>query len=802
MANSEHLAIIKQGAKLWNKWRLENPQIKPNLERAILNGINLEKANFSNTNLVLTQFKNAVLKNADFTDANIQNTNFYQARLQGAIFLRAIGGLRKESRLMLSIYYLFGLTVLFSLFIGAILYLSAAIFDSNNSNKIAGLITLFLIAFFLACTKYTKDIHGAKDLGIILLSTLSLSFLILSRYNNLAGAAGIIITTVGFIFIFFATTTLIVATSSILKNLGVFLLILFLIVFNYFTFNFFTRINIEGIPKPETSVSLTLSSVFIIGLFISLDLGKKIYNGEERYIWINYVVTYFIARVGTCFSESNLTDSTFELAYLENTDFQDAILSNVNWSKAKKLELIRTEKSYFKNKNIRKLLTERDFIEQKFSSDDYQNLRELNLSNKNFKNSTFVDIDFYKSNFKNSNLSGVKFTRVKLHDTNLDSVTLTGAIFEECNISYAKNIDRVICDYIEYQGDQYPHDGEFEQGEFAKIFTEAENTIKLIFRHGINWRAFAYTFNKSNIQIYNTKGEEIFLKEYKTSGDGLIVLTISIPDGVNQDKAKDDFIYQYELEIARLTGIVEAQDKIIAPFYERMLLPQTQVNLLNNPLSKMFKEDKLQVLQSIIQEDSHTDSKLSESLKMNIHKVRLILDELQISGFIKITKNKQYRDSTQPKIDSVLVTEVTSLGYLLLDGEISLEENSYSNQNLNFYSGNIGIANMNGGEIKDKVKIGGIINEKEDNNLTQLIEEIQNLLNILEQNNPSSTRREKFDIAEKAIKQIENDYNLTQRIISALENGLIGYLQALLVSPVTSFFIAALEEWQQTKTKK
>lgn len=34
MANKEHLKILKQGVEVWNKWRKENPHIKPDLGRA------------------------------------------------------------------------------------------------------------------------------------------------------------------------------------------------------------------------------------------------------------------------------------------------------------------------------------------------------------------------------------------------------------------------------------------------------------------------------------------------------------------------------------------------------------------------------------------------------------------------------------------------------------------------------------------------------------------------------------------------------------------------------------------------
>ena len=51
MANEEHLAILKQGAEAWNKWRLENPTIRPDLIKAGLNWADFIKANFSRADL-------------------------------------------------------------------------------------------------------------------------------------------------------------------------------------------------------------------------------------------------------------------------------------------------------------------------------------------------------------------------------------------------------------------------------------------------------------------------------------------------------------------------------------------------------------------------------------------------------------------------------------------------------------------------------------------------------------------------------------------------------------------------------
>ena len=64
MANPEHVAILDQGVKVWNKWREENVNVQVDLSKADLAGANLEGADLSGANLEETDLSGTKLKDA------------------------------------------------------------------------------------------------------------------------------------------------------------------------------------------------------------------------------------------------------------------------------------------------------------------------------------------------------------------------------------------------------------------------------------------------------------------------------------------------------------------------------------------------------------------------------------------------------------------------------------------------------------------------------------------------------------------------------------------------------------------
>lgn len=84
MANEEHVKILKQGVKAWNKWRKKNPDIVPDLHWADFREVNLSGVGFRKANL-----READLRKANLGEASLREANLIGADLHGACLSRA-----------------------------------------------------------------------------------------------------------------------------------------------------------------------------------------------------------------------------------------------------------------------------------------------------------------------------------------------------------------------------------------------------------------------------------------------------------------------------------------------------------------------------------------------------------------------------------------------------------------------------------------------------------------------------------------------------------------------------------------
>jgi hypothetical protein len=98
MANQEHLEILKKGVQEWNKWREQNPGIKPvlkgaDLRDADLGCVDFEGADLSGVNFVRAHLESAKFREAILNDAILRKAFLARADLSSAALVRSdLGG--------------------------------------------------------------------------------------------------------------------------------------------------------------------------------------------------------------------------------------------------------------------------------------------------------------------------------------------------------------------------------------------------------------------------------------------------------------------------------------------------------------------------------------------------------------------------------------------------------------------------------------------------------------------------------------------------------------------------------------
>jgi TIR domain/Pentapeptide repeats (8 copies) len=84
MANPEHLKILRQGVKVWNQWRQQNHEIKPDFSHTYLPNERLSDADLTRANL-----SHAYLVGANLNGAHLNGANLSGAYLNGAELISA-----------------------------------------------------------------------------------------------------------------------------------------------------------------------------------------------------------------------------------------------------------------------------------------------------------------------------------------------------------------------------------------------------------------------------------------------------------------------------------------------------------------------------------------------------------------------------------------------------------------------------------------------------------------------------------------------------------------------------------------
>ncbi|MCC3423999.1 MAG: pentapeptide repeat-containing protein [Microcoleus sp. PH2017_01_SCD_O_A] len=111
-------------------------------------------------------------------------------------------------------------------------------------------------------------------------------------------------------------------------------------------------------------------------------------------------------------------------------------------------------------------------------------------------------------------------------------------------------------------------------------------------------------------------------------------------------------------------------------------------------------------------------------------------------------------------------------------------------------SGKFGVGHMSGGEIQSGAKVAGELHETQSKTLAESVVEIQQLLQILDRSYPLDIPPKTQEIIDVAVKEIDKDPQLKERVVSALISGGIEALKELMDNTYVTILVAAYQGWQ------
>jgi hypothetical protein len=132
-------------------------------------------------------------------------------------------------------------------------------------------------------------------------------------------------------------------------------------------------------------------------------------------------------------------------------------------------------------------------------------------------------------------------------------------IWGSLHIDHSTNLEGVDCQYVyllRNKQERRPSSGDFAPGEFTKLFQEVLNTVDLIFRNGVDWRAFVTAFQQVQVENEDTPLE---IQSIENKGDGVVVVRVSVPTDTNKEKIHSEFNQQYELALKALEARYQAE---------------------------------------------------------------------------------------------------------------------------------------------------------------------------------------------------------------------------------------------------
>lgn len=250
---------------------------------------------------------------------------------------------------------------------------------------------------------------------------------------------------------------------------------------------------------------------------------------DKRREHLNFFRTWAIAVGswgGTSFYNLDLSGVNFRGSKLANTDLRARKLYRTCFQGVTGLERARVDNRYLdlENPKVQRLLTHGYSEDKDFST---LNLRGAYLQGADMRHFNLIDTDLTGADLQGADLRGSILVRAQVIGVDFTGANLTGICIEDWSVNSQTSFTEVQCDYIyrkvDEKGepiDRYPIDRNFEAREFESLYQEVGNVVELIFKEGVNWRAFSFSLQKLQLE---DDGLGLELKGFEKRGDRWVV---------------------------------------------------------------------------------------------------------------------------------------------------------------------------------------------------------------------------------------------------------------------------------------
>jgi len=294
-------------------------------------------------------------------------------------------------------------------------------------------------------------------------------------------------------------------------------------------------------------------------LILSYYISWRVLKGDEQFISLRKIVLFFTSLGGTDFRNADLTEANFSGAVLKGSRFNNGtIINRTCWRNAKKIELARLTSTILENRNVRELLVTGMVKDRKELFNRKELFIGINLKGANLANVDLSGIDFTEADLSNATLENASVRNANLIKTQALGVEfrgadLTGACLEAWNIDSTTQLEGAHADYVyllRNKEERRPNSGIFGEGEFSKLFQEVLNTVDLIFKNGIDWKAFMISFDNLREKIrVESEGADITVQSIENKGDGVFVVRVNVPFEIDKAEVHSEFKQEYSNQL-------------------------------------------------------------------------------------------------------------------------------------------------------------------------------------------------------------------------------------------------------------